>query len=115
VPQNVELGHGTIRDNIAWGCGDVGDARIFETARQVGLHDQVTTLPMGYHTPVAALGKNFSGGQRQRIALARSALKQASIVVLDEATSSLDNASQSLVTSPSGAVAVLSTFERNGR
>ncbi|MGC4808923.1 peptidase domain-containing ABC transporter [Micromonospora sp. DT228] len=99
VPQNVELGHGTIRDNIVWGCGDVDDARVLEAAGQVGLHEQVDALPLGYHTPVAALGKNFSGGQRQRIALARAALKRASIVVLDEATSSLDNVSQSLVTS----------------
>jgi ABC-type bacteriocin/lantibiotic exporter with double-glycine peptidase domain len=99
VPQNVVLEHGTIRDNIAWGAGEPDDARVHEAARRVGLHDEIVGLPLGYDTPVASLGQNFSGGQRQRIALARAAFKRASIVVLDEATSSLDNLAEATVTS----------------
>ncbi|MEU8658086.1 peptidase domain-containing ABC transporter [Actinoplanes philippinensis] len=98
VPQNVVLEYGTVRDNIAWGAGDPDEERVREAARRVGLHDEITALPLGYDTPVASLGQNFSGGQRQRIALARAAFKEASIVVLDEATSSLDNLSESTVT-----------------
>ncbi|WP_213454322.1 peptidase domain-containing ABC transporter [Rhizomonospora bruguierae] len=98
VPQNVVLGHGTVRDNIAWGRGAVDDDAVREAARRVGLDEQISALPLGYDTPVATLGQNFSGGQRQRIALARAAFKRATIVVLDEATSSLDNLSEAVVT-----------------
>jgi ABC-type bacteriocin/lantibiotic exporter with double-glycine peptidase domain len=98
VPQNVVLEYGTVRDNIAWGAAEPDEAQVHEAARRVGLHDEITALPLGYDTPVASLGQNFSGGQRQRIALARAAFKHASIVVLDEATSSLDNLSEATVT-----------------
>ncbi|MEU4693417.1 peptidase domain-containing ABC transporter [Actinoplanes sp. NPDC023714] len=98
VPQNVVLEYGTVRENIAWGAGDPDEERVHEAARRVGLHDEISALPLGYDTPVASLGQNFSGGQRQRIALARAAFKRASIVVLDEATSSLDNLSEATVT-----------------
>ncbi|GIE36790.1 NHLP family bacteriocin export ABC transporter peptidase/permease/ATPase [Actinoplanes italicus] len=98
VPQNIVLEHGSIRDNIAWGAGEPEDTAVHEAAERVGLHEEIIRLPLGYDTPVAALGQNFSGGQRQRIALARAAFKKAAIVVLDEATSSLDNLAEARVT-----------------
>ena len=76
----------------------VPDASVIEAAIRVGLHEEISNLPLGYETPVAQLGQNFSGGQLQRIALARAALKPASIIVLDEATSALDNGSEAIVT-----------------
>jgi len=97
VPQSIVLEHGSVRDNIAWGAGQLPDAAIVAAAKRVGLHDEIFSLPLGYETPVAQLGQNFSGGQLQRIALARAALKPASIVVLDEATSALDAHSEARV------------------
>lgn len=99
VPQTIVLDRGSVRDNITWGAGKLTDELVVDAARRVGLHEEIASLPLGYETPVAHLGQNFSGGQRQRIALARAALKNASIVVLDEATSSLDNRAERLVTS----------------
>lgn len=98
VPQNVVLDTGTLRDNLAWGAGTVEDAQIWRAVESVGLGPDIAAMPLGLDTPVAQLGQNFSGGQRQRIALARAALKQARIVVLDEATSSLDQAAEACVT-----------------
>ncbi|WP_448233187.1 peptidase domain-containing ABC transporter [Microbacterium lacticum] len=97
VPQNVILDTGSLRDNIAWGTGDIRDADIRYALERVGLANDIAELPLGLDTPVAQLGQNFSGGQRQRIALARAALKNAKIVVLDEATSSLDNTAETTV------------------
>jgi ABC-type bacteriocin/lantibiotic exporter with double-glycine peptidase domain len=98
VPQNVVLDSGTLRDNIAWGAGEVDDDAILLAAERVGLSEDIAALPLGLDTPVAQLGQNFSGGQRQRVALARAALKRVSLVVLDEATSSLDNRAEATVT-----------------
>ena len=97
VPQNVTLNSGTVSSNISWGMGKVSQAEIERAARDVGLHDEIAELPLGYDTPIAQLGDNFSGGQKQRIVLARAALKAAKLVVLDEATSSLDNRSEDVV------------------
>ena len=98
VPQSITLDTGSVRDNIAAGSGPLDDDEIAAAARKVGLHDEITALPLGYDTPVAQLGQNFSGGQRQRIALARAAVTSACLVVLDEATSSLDSRAERLVT-----------------
>jgi len=98
VPQTIVLDRGTLRDSIAWGVDPVSDEEVLRAAARVGLAEEITALPLGLDTPVAQLGQNFSGGQRQRIALARAALKRARVVVLDEATSSLDYRAESLVT-----------------
>lgn len=98
MPQTIVLDRGTLRDSIAWGVDPVSDEEVLRAAARVGLAEEITALPLGLDTPVAQLGQNFSGGQRQRIALARAALKRARVVVLDEATSSLDYRAESLVT-----------------
>lgn len=98
VPQSIVLDRGTLRENIAWGVGEIDDDAIRRAADRVGLGADIEALPLGLDTPVAKLGDNFSGGQRQRIALARAALKEAGLVILDEATSSLDSRTEHTVT-----------------
>ena len=97
VPQDVMLFGGTIRENIAYGNPDATDEMIFEAARKAHAHEFVTSFPEGYQTVVGERGIKLSGGQRQRIAIARAILKDPVILILDEATSSLDSASESLV------------------
>ena len=72
------------------GCQEATDAQIEAAARDAGLADWIATLPDGYDTPCGERGSKLSGGQRQRVAIARAILKNAPIVLLDEATSSLD-------------------------
>jgi ABC transporter fused permease/ATP-binding protein len=97
VPQDVLLFGGTIRENIAYGKPDATQTDIEEAARKANAHDFITAFPEGYDTIVGERGIKLSGGQRQRIAIARAILKDPVILVLDEATSSLDSASESLV------------------
>jgi ABC transporter fused permease/ATP-binding protein len=97
VPQDVLLFGGTIRENIAYGKPDATQADIEEAARKANAHDFIMSFPEGYDTVVGERGIKSSGGQRQRIAIARAILKDPVILVLDEATSSLDSASESLV------------------
>jgi ABC transporter fused permease/ATP-binding protein len=97
VPQDVMLFGGTIRENIAYGDPEASDERIMEAARKAYAHDFITGFPEGYQTLVGERGIKLSGGQRQRIAIARAILKDPVILILDEATSSLDSASESLV------------------
>jgi ATP-binding cassette subfamily B protein len=89
----VYLFHGTIRDNIAYGYAE-GDeppeAKVVDAAKRAQLHDFIETLPQGYDTLVGERGIKLSGGQRQRLSIARAILKDAPILVLDEATSSVD-------------------------
>jgi ATP-binding cassette subfamily B protein len=80
----------TIRDNIAYGAPDATHEQVEQAARTAGAHDFITTLPQGYDTLVGERGYTLSGGQRQRVALARTLLIGAPILVLDDATSSLD-------------------------
>ena len=92
VSQDVYLFDGTVRENIAYG-GDEGASleRVMDAARLAEAHAFIERLPQGYDTIVGERGQKLSGGQRQRIAMARAILKDAPILVLDEATSSVDN------------------------
>ncbi|MFB6501669.1 MULTISPECIES: ABC transporter ATP-binding protein [unclassified Streptomyces] len=97
VPQEAYLFEGTVRDAIAYGRPEATDAEVEAAARAVGAHDMIATLDGGYLHEVAERGRNLSAGQRQLIALARAELVDPDVLLLDEATASLDLASEALV------------------
>ncbi len=97
VAQDTFLFNDTAFDNIAYGRPDAKEEEVFAAARAALAHDFIQTLPMGYKTPIGERGTKLSGGQRQRIAIARALLKDAPILILDEATSHLDSESERLV------------------
>jgi subfamily B ATP-binding cassette protein MsbA len=94
VGQHVQLFRGTIRDNIAFGKPGASEADIVAAARAAHAHDFIMDFPAGYATQVGEHGLQLSGGQRQRIAIARALIKDAPIILLDEATASLDSESE---------------------
>jgi len=97
VPQDPSMFHRTIADNIRVGRPEAADADVRRAAGLAHAAEFIETLPAGYETLVGERGVKLSGGQRQRIAIARAILKDAPILVLDEATSSLDSESEALI------------------
>lgn len=97
VTQETYLFHDTVRANLLYARPDAGDAEMQAAARAAHIHDFVSKLPMGYDTIVGERGYRLSGGEKQRIAIARVILKDPRILVLDEATSSLDSESEALI------------------
>jgi ATP-binding cassette, subfamily B, bacterial MsbA len=97
VGQDVFLFHGSIRENIAIGRPEASDDEIVAAAKAAHAHEFITAFPGGYETPVGERGMQLSGGERQRIAIARALIKDARLILLDEATGSLDSESERLV------------------
>ena len=97
VPQDTFLFDGTILENIGYGCPEATDEAIIAAAKRANAHEFIAKLPKGYTTPVGEAGMKLSGGEQQRLSIARALLKNAPILVLDEATSSLDTQSEALI------------------
>ncbi|MEM9152342.1 MAG: ATP-binding cassette domain-containing protein, partial [Cyanobacteria bacterium P01_F01_bin.3] len=97
VSQDVFLFHGTVAENIAYGSFEASQEQIIQAAKAAEAHDFIQQLFQGYDTIVGERGQKLSGGQRQRIAIARTILKDPPILVLDEATSAVDNETEAAI------------------
>src|SRR4029077_9572979 len=97
VSQETYLFHATVRENLSFAKPDATDDEIREAAEAARIHHVIAALPEGYETVVGERGYRFSGGEKQRIAIARTILRHPPILVLDEATSSLDTETERLV------------------
>jgi ATP-binding cassette subfamily B protein/subfamily B ATP-binding cassette protein MsbA len=97
VRQDVFLFHGTVRENILFGRPGATEEEMCEAARIANAHEFIMDLPDGYDTVIGERGVKLSGGQRQRIAIARAILKDAPVLILDEATSSVDAETEALI------------------
>jgi ATP-binding cassette subfamily B protein/subfamily B ATP-binding cassette protein MsbA len=97
VLQDVFLFHGTVRENILFGRPEASEAAVIEAAKIANAHDFIMALPEGYDTLIGERGVKLSGGQKQRLSIARAVLKDAPILILDEATSSVDTETELLI------------------
>ena len=97
VFQNVYLFHDTVRANICFGTEQASEEEMIRAAKQARCHDFIMALPEGYDTVIGEGGSTLSGGEKQRISIARAILKNASVVILDEATASLDPENEHLI------------------
>jgi ATP-binding cassette, subfamily B, bacterial len=97
VSQDVFLFHGTVRENLVYGAPDAGDAEVVRAAELAEAHGFVTDLPQGYDTIVGERGVKLSGGQRQRLSIARAILRDPALLILDEATSAVDNETEAAI------------------
>jgi ABC-type multidrug transport system fused ATPase/permease subunit len=97
VLQDVFLFHGSVRENILFGRPNATEAELIEAAKIANAHDFIMALPNGYDTIIGERGVKLSGGQKQRLAIARAVLKDAPILILDEATSSVDTETELLI------------------
>jgi ATP-binding cassette subfamily B protein len=97
VSQDVFLFHGTVRENIAYGRPDATAEQVEQAARLAEAHEFITALPEGYDTVVGERGQKLSGGQRQRLSIARAIVRDPAILVLDEATSAVDNETEAAI------------------
>jgi ATP-binding cassette subfamily B protein len=97
VLQDVFLFHGTARENILFGRADASEAEMIEAAKIANAHEFISKLPKGYDTMIGERGVKLSGGQKQRLSIARAVLKDAPILILDEATSSVDTETELLI------------------
>lgn len=97
IPQDIMLFHRSVFENIGYGNVNASEEEVIKAAKKANIHDYIMKLEQGYQTLVGERGVKLSGGQRQRIAIARAILKNAPILILDEATSSLDTETERLI------------------
>ena len=97
VTQDTYLFNGTIRENLSYVVGDISEDSMIQACKEANIHEFIISLPEGYDTVVGNRGIKLSGGERQRLSLARIILKDSKIIILDEATSSLDSISERLI------------------
>ena len=97
VSQEVYLFHGSIRENMCYGRMDISEEKMVEASRKASLHEYIMSLPQGYDSIIGERGIKLSGGQRQRLSFARAILKDAPILILDEATSAIDTLTEKLI------------------
>jgi ATP-binding cassette subfamily B protein len=97
VTQDAYLFNGTIKENLLYAAPDAAENSMIKACREANIHDFIVSLPGGYDTEVGNRGIKLSGGERQRLSIARVILKNPGLLILDEATSSLDSISESLI------------------
>jgi ATP-binding cassette, subfamily B, bacterial len=97
VSQDVFLFHGTVAENIAYGTFEATETEVMKAATLAEAHEFIVQLPQGYHTIVGERGQKLSGGQRQRLAIARAVIKDPPILILDKATSAVDNETEAAI------------------